>query len=374
MVIESIQQYFSGLPDPRCRRGRRHQLGELVIIAILAVICCTDNWQEVAQFAWAKRKWLKTFLALPHGIPSHDTFGRVFAAIEPEAFERCFLAWIQALAKGRPGELIAIDGKTLRRSFNRASGKAAIHMISAWSSANGLVFGQLATEAKSNEITAIPKLLELLDLRGTVVSIDAMGCQKEIARKIVEKGGDYLFSLKGNQSTMHDEVAWWLDQAIDGQGREATLGHDRQVHKGHGRLETRQVWCTEQVEWFADRDQWAGLRSLIAVDGQRQWADGRIEKERRYFISSLKGIDAKTFGRLIRNHWQVENSLHWSLDVSFNEDASRIRNGYAAENFSRLRRIALNLLKRETTEKVGIKVKRLRAGWDEDYLLKVLTA
>jgi len=349
-------------------------LDELVIIAILAVICCTDNWQEVAQFAWAKRKWLKTFLELPHGIPSHDTFGRVFAAITPEAFERCFLAWIQALAKVRPGELIALDGKTLRRSFDRASGKAAIHMISAWSSANGLVFGQLATEAKSNEITAIPKLLELLDIRGAVVSIDAMGCQREIARKIVENGGDYLFSLKGNQSTMHDEVAWWLDHAIAGQIREASLDHHEQTTKGHGRLETRRVWCTEQVDWFADRDQWAGLSSLIAVDGQRQWADGRIEKERRYFISSLRGVDAKTFGRLIRTHWQVENSLHWSLDVSFNEDASRIRNGYAAENFSRLRRIALNLLKREITEKVGIKVKRLRAGWDEDYLLEVLSA
>jgi len=373
MVIESIRQYFSGLPDPRCRRGRRHRLDELVLIAILAVICCTDNWQEVAQFAWAKRKWLKTFLELPHGIPSHDTFGRVFAAIEPEAFERCFLAWIQALTQVRRGRLIAVDGKTLRRSFDRASDRAAIHMISAWSSTNGLVFAQLATEAKSNEITAIPKLLELLDLHGAVVSIDAMGCQKEIAKKITEQGGDYLFSLKGNQSTMHTEVAWWLDHAIAGQVREAQLDHDEQVTKGHGRIETRQVWCTEQVSWFADRDQWPGLHSLIAVDGHRQWADGRVEHERRYFISSLGGTEAKRFGRLIRNHWQVENSLHWSLDMSFQEDASRIRNGYAAENFSRLRRIALNLLKRETTEKVGIKAKRLRAGWDEDYLLRVLT-
>jgi predicted transposase YbfD/YdcC len=349
-------------------------LDELVIIAILAVICCTDNWQEVAQWAYAKRQWLKTFLDLPHGIPSHDTFGRVFAALEPEAFERCFLAWMQALAQVRPGELIAIDGKTLRHSFDRASDKAAIHMISAWSSANGLVFGQLATEAKSNEITAIPKLLELLDVRGAVVSIDAMGCQKEIARQIVKQGGDYLFSLKGNQSTMHDEVAWWLDHAIAGQIRDAALDSHESVTKGHGRLETRQIWCTEQVQWFADRQQWAGLRSLIAVDGERRWADGRVEKERRYFISSLPGTDAKTLGRLIRSHWQVENSLHWSLDVTFDEDASRIRNGYGAENFSRLRRIALNLLKRETTNQVGIKIKRLRAGWDEDYLLRVLTS
>ena len=372
-MVESIRKYFSELPDPRHRRGRRHRLDEIVIMAILAVICSADSWQGVAQFARAKQKWLQTFLELPHGVPSHDTFGRVFSAIQPEQFERCFLAWIGALARRSSGDLIALDGKTLRRSFDRASEQAAIHMVSAWSTANSLVFGQLATEAKSNEITALPKLLNMLDIRGAVVSIDAMGCQRDIARQIVENGGDYILSLKGNQSTMHDEVTWWLDHAIAGQLPEARLDYHEQTDKDHGRLETRKLWSTEQVEWFADRDRWAGLNAVVAVESQRRWPDGRLQQERRYCISSLSGAGAKRFAESIRQHWHIENKLHWSLDMSFNEDACSVRKGYAAENLSRLRRMALNLLKRETTEKVGIKTKRLRAGWDKDYLLKVLT-
>lgn len=373
-MVESIRRYFADLPDPRSKLGTRHRLDEMVILAILAVICGADDWVAVADFARAKRTWLKTFLELPHGIPSHDRFGEVFAAIQPEAFERCFLRWIQALAEAAGSGLIALDGKTLRHSFDTASGRAAIHMVSAWSAANGLVFGQIATEAKSNEITAIPKLLELLDIRGAVVSIDAMGCQKEIAATIVENKADYVLSLKGNQGTLHNEVSWWLDQAITGKMRDAKLDHHRQVNKGHGRIETREVWSTQQVDWFADRGRWAGLTSLIAVDSERRLADGTVQKERRYFISSLGGADAKTFAQLIRGHWQVENRLHWSLDISFNEDACRIRKGYGAENFSRLRRIALNLLRNEKTAKVGIKNKRLRAGWDDNYLLTVLTS
>ena len=372
-MVESIRRYFADLPDPRHKLGCRHRLDEMVIIAILAVICSCDDWVAVAEFAGVKRKWLKTFLELRHGIPSHDAFNRVFAAIRPEAFERCFVRWIEALAGVAGKGLIALDGKTLRHSFDTASSRAAIHMISAWSMANGLVFGQMATCAKSNEITAIPKLLELLDLDGAVVSIDAMGCQKDIAAKIVENKGDYVFSLKGNQGTLHNEVSWWLDQAIAGQMRDAKLDHYRQVGKNHGRIETREVWSTRQVDWFADRGQWAGLASLIAVDSERRLGDGTVQKERRYFISSLPAADAKTFAKLIRGHWQIENNLHWSLDLSFNEDACRIRKGYGAENFSRLRRIALNLLRNETSAKVGIKTKRLRAGWDEGYLLKVLT-
>jgi predicted transposase YbfD/YdcC len=353
--------------------GTRHRLDEMVIIAILAVICGADSWVAVAQFGRAKLKWLKTFLELPHGIPSHDRFGGVFAAIQPERFERCFMAWMRALARVAGRGLIAIDGKTLRQSLDRAGGQAAIHMVSAWSAANGLVFGQIATEAKSNEITAIPKLLGLLDIEGCVATIDAMGCQKEIAAKVVENKGDYVLSLKGNQGTMHDEVSWWLNQAIAGTIRDVTLDHYRQVNKGHGRIETREIWCAHQVDWFADRGQWAGLASLIAVDSQRRLADGTVQKERRYFISSLTDATAKTFARLIRGHWQIENNLHWSLDLSFGEDACRVRKGYGAENFSRLRRIALNLLRNESSVKAGIRIKRLRAGWDEDYLLKILT-
>lgn len=372
-MVESIRRYFADLPDPRHKIGCRHRLDEMVIIAIMAVICGADDWVAVSRFARTKRKWLKTFLELPHDVPSHDTLDRVFAAINPEAFERCFLRWIEALAKVVSKGLIAIDGKTLRHSFDKASAQAAIHMISAWSAANGLIFGQIATEAKSNEITAIPKLLELLDISGAVVTIDAMGCQKDIAAKIVENKADYVFSLKGNQGTLHNEVSWWLDQAIAGKLRGAQLDHYRQVNKGHGRVETREVWCTRQVDWFADRGQWAGLASLIAVDSERRLADGTVQEERRYFISSLPDADAKTFAKLIRGHWQIENNLHWSLDISFNEDACRIRKGNGAENFSRLRRIALNLLRNEKTAKVGIKNKRLQAGWDEDYLLTVLT-
>jgi len=370
-MADSILEYFGEVPDPRRQAGRRHYLSDLLTIAICAVICGADDFSAIAEFGRAKRKWFKEFLRLPHGIASEDTFERVFARLDSDAFERCFLDWVQALAGRCEGELIAIDGKTLRRSFDRAAGKAAIHLVSAWAADNELVFGQLATEAKSNEITAIPRLLELLDLRGATVTIDAEGCQKAIARTIIEGGGDYVLALKANQPTLHDEVKLLLDAAIARGGKDTALHSHQSIEGDHGRIETRRCWVTPNVDWFEDRPHWAGLRSFAAVECERTVAD-KTTCERRYFISSLPGDDAALLARAVRSHWGIENKLHWALDVSFGEDQSRVRTGHAAENLSRVRRIALNLLKAETTLKRGIKTKRLRAGWDHDYLLRVL--
>ncbi len=371
-MAPAIWDYFADLPDPRDDRGQRHKLGDIIVIAICAVICSADDWMQVAEFGAAKEPWLRTFLELPHGIPSHDTFNRVFGALDTEALERCFILWIKALAGASKGKLIAIDGKTLRRSFDRAHKKAAIHMVSAWALKNELVFAQLATEAKSNEITAIPKLLELLDLAGVTVTIDAMGCQRQIARQITEQGGDYVLALKGNQGRLHSEVRLFLDAVIAGSLKGIAHDSHEETDGDHGRIETRRAWVTSEVDWFEDHAQWPGLTSFAAVECERT-TGGKTTCERRYFISSLSGHDAQAMAHAVRGHWGIENKLHWSLDVSFAEDQSRMRQGNAAENFSRLRRIALNLLKQDKTRKIGIKGKRRRAGWDEDYLLHILT-
>jgi len=372
-MVATILEHFSDLEDPRGREGRLHYLSDMVAIVCCAVICGADEWTEIETFGKAKEAFFRKVLSLPHGIPSHDTFGRVFSALRPESLERCFMSWTQALAEQSGGRLIAIDGKTLRRSFDRAAGKAAIHMVSAWSSDNALVFGQLATEAKSNEITAIPKLLELLDLQGATVTIDAEGCQKEIARKIVDGGGDYVLALKANQPTMQEEVRLFLDDAIARGGKASALGFHQSIEGDHGRIETRRAWVSPEVGWFEDREQWKGLRSFIAVECERIVGE-KTSCERRYFISSLTGSDAEAIAHAVRSHWSIENSLHWCLDVAFREDMSRIRQGHAAENLSRIRRLGLGMLKRETSAKIGIKGKRLRAGWDEAYLLRVLAA
>lgn len=370
-------RFFADLPDPRAHNVI-HKLHDILVIAICAVICGADGWAEVAEFGNSKQAWFKTFLDLPGGIPSHDTFGRVFARLNPDAFERRFVAWTSALPSTTGGtRLIAIDGKAIRRSFEHAwdtSGMA--QLVSAFVDANHIVFGQLAVAAHGNEIETIPRLLALLDLTGATVTIDAIGCQTEIARQVVEAEGDYVLAVKQNQPTLHRKVKTLLDEAIidgfDG------IRHDRfeSVDGDHGRVEQRRVWVTDEVHWLGEEllDHWPGLATVAAVECRREEVgSGKTSSERRYFISSLKRLDARAMADAMRRHWSVENQLHWQLDVSFNEDQRRIRKYHGAENFSRLCRLALNLLKRDKSVKIGVHGKRLKAGWDEPYLLRLLT-
>jgi len=376
-MANSIGEHFADLPDPRRAQGKRHRLSDMIVIAVCAVICCADSWADVADFGNAKRKWFETFLDLPHGIPCTDTFERVFARLDPDAFERCFMSWTEALAGSSRGKLVAIDGKKIRRSFTHAwDHSTATHLVSAFVHENATVLGQLAVDCKENEIVAIPKLLELLDLTGATVTIDAMGCQSEIAGKIVQNGGDYVLAVKENQPALHDALKRNLDEMILEKFAGVRHGLVRTVDGDHGRIETRRVWVTDQLDDWLDaeqRDRWAGLKSVAVVEAVREVPPKQTTSlERRYFISSLPGTDASRMADAIRGHWSVENKLHWVLDVSFAEDQSRQRKDHSAQNFSRLRRIALNLLQREKTKRRGIKGKRLNAAWDHNYLLTLL--
>jgi predicted transposase YbfD/YdcC len=369
---KGLLRAFAPLEDPRMNRTKKHSLTDILTIAICAVICGADGWTQVEEFGDCKKKWFQSFLDLPNGIPSHDTFGRVFARLDPAAFEECFVQWIDGLAVATEGRLVAIDGKTIRRSLDVAGGKAAIHMVSAWSQANHMVLGQLATDARSNEITAIPKLLALLDVDGAVVTIDAAGCQKKIAKQIVDQGGDYVLQLKGNQGGLHAEVVELFDQCLRDDCHGIAYTTAATTDGGHGRIEQRRIWATSEVGWFAERSRWKNLRSLIRIEARRT-VDGQTSCEYRDYISSLPADDPKRLLGYIRGHWSVENNLHWCLDISFADDDRRIRKGHGAENFARLSRIALNLLKAQTRHKVGIKTKRLCCGWNHDYLFRVLT-
>ncbi|MCC5828430.1 MAG: ISAs1 family transposase [Phycisphaeraceae bacterium] len=367
---------FEQLTDPR-RHNIVHPLPNILLIAIMAVTCGASDWAAVHRWAMAKRSWLATLLDLSRGIPSRDTFSRLFATLDPDAFERCFIAWTAELAQLSGGGVVAIDGKTIRRSFDRAMKQPGMHIISAWCERNRVVLGQLATEAKSNEITAIPKLLQLLSLKGATVTIDAMGCQKTIASQIIKSEADYLLAVKDNHPDLHEDVKLFFADAIE-QGDAKLVRLDQpQVDGDHGRIETRRIWASADVAWLKRQGHhWEGLRGLVCVEGTRETLgpDGKTAVERRFFITSHDPgqIGAEALLAMARGHWGVENRLHWCLDVSFNEDQRRLRKGHGAENFSRLCRIALNLLKAEKSERLGIANKRLACGWDHDYLLKVL--
>lgn len=366
-----VLRMLDQVEDPRVNRTKRHSLTDMLFVTICAVLSGADGWTEVELFGETKLDWLRRFVPLANGVPSHDTFGRVFARLNPVELERCYLQWMSALAEATEGRLIAIDGKTIRRSFDKAGGKTAIHMVSAWCEANHLVLGQVATDEKSNEITAIPHLLGMLDVRGAVVTTDAMGCQKEIAAKIVEGEGHYLLQVKENHPTLHARIKETFDE-LTGRGIACVpCRHYEETNAGHGRIETRRIWTTDWTDWYQEREEWAGLKSFACVESVRRIGD-HCSTERRYFISDLDGRDAKAMLGYARGHWGIENKVHWSLDVTFREDTLRNRLGHSAENLSRVRRLALNLLRRDKSCKVGAKGKRLRAAMETDYLLQVL--
>lgn len=371
--IASLTEHFGSLVDPRIDRTKRHKLIDILIIALCGAIAGADSWVDVEAFGGRKEGWLRKMLELPNGIPSHDTFGRVFARLDAQQFERCFIEWVLAVSEVLQGDVVAIDGKTVRRSHDRYIGKAAIHMVSAWASASGVALGQTRVDGRSNEITAIPRLLEMLHVKGCIVTVDAMGCQKDIASKILEEGSDYVLAVKRNQGRLHEGV-----RDVFGLARKSGfdgLGHDyhETVNAGHGRVETRRCWAVsdlDSIRYVDEGGQWPELTTLVMVEGERR-VGGKTTAESRYYISSLPN-DASKLLNAVRSHWGIENKLHWSLDVTFNEDGSRVRSGNGAENFSVLRRMALNLLKSDKTTKRSLAGKRKDAAWDNDYLLKVL--
>lgn len=368
---KAIGEYFSLLTDPRIVNKSDHKLLDIITITICAVICGADTFTEIEEYAIAKYDWFNGFLELPNGIPSHDTFGRVFSLLNPEEFQNCFQQWIKTVASVTSGEIVAIDGKTLRRSHDRANNKSAIHMVNAWASQNRVCIGQVKTDEKSNEITAIPKLLEMLELSGCIVTIDAMGCQKHIAGKIEEKGADYVLALKANHENLHEEVVSYFGEASQHDIKDYDIDTCETVDGDHGRVETRRCYVCSKIDWLTEKNGWEGLTSIVKVESERCEKDV-TSSESRYYITSLKSSPEQIL-HAIRSHWGVENSLHWVLDVAFREDDCRIRKGYAAENLAIARTISINLLKREKTLKRGVKTRRLKSGWDNNYLLKVLS-
>jgi predicted transposase YbfD/YdcC len=367
--MNSHLKHFADLRDPRVERTREHLLEEILLIAIAAILSGANGWNEIEGYAHSKHDWFQSFLTLPGGIPSHDTFNRVFSALDPEELEKGFVAWVSSIAKLTAGEVVAIDGKTLRGASEPSKKgpdkKAIVHMVSAWANTNCLVLGQRLVDEKSNEITAIPKLLDALELSGTVVTIDAMGCQRAIAEKIIAKKADYILAVKENKGHLLEEIK-------DSFQMLAADAVEEEIDYGHGRVEQRRCSVIADLSLIEKAAEWASFQGIVRIQSERfHKATGKTETEIRYYITSL-APDAMRLNRSIRQHWGIENKLHWVLDVGFGEDLDRKRAGHAAQNFSVLNRIALNLLKQDKTSKRGVHGKRLKAGWDNDYLLHLL--
>jgi predicted transposase YbfD/YdcC len=373
-LSDTFLKHFDPLIDPRIdNHNKLHNLHDILVITILATICGADNWVDINEFGEAKYDWLSTFLELPNGVPSHDTFGRVFSMLDPDQFESCFCDWIQSLSVDISSEVIAIDGKTLRGSGNRRKGQKALHIVSAWASNQGLLLGQVKTDEKSNEITAIPQLLKMIDISGSTVTIDAMGCQKAIAEEILIQRADYVLALKENQQKLHEMVEAIFNMGESRQFKK--MLNRRKVEKlhEHGRAETRRYTLVSARDPEVFQLRWPGLKGIGMLETTRT-TNNQVERSKRYFLTSLAYEDIDQFMDAVRKHWTIEIGLHWSLDVSFREDHNQTHVGYSAKNLAVIRRIALNLIKQEKTNKRGVSCRRKVAGWDNKYLLKVLTA
>lgn len=344
----------------------------MVIITICAVICGANNWVEIENYGHAKKEWLETLLELPHGIPSHDTLMRLFARLNPKELQKCFLSWIEAVTEITEGQVIAIDGKSLHRALEKGESRGAIHMVSAWATKNRLVLGQRKVSAKSNEITAIPELLKILTIEGSIVSIDAMGCLHEIAQTIIEQKGDYVLALKRNHPNLYQDVVQLFEFARQQDWKGIEHQFHQTINQDHGRLEIRRYWSIGHTEYLYGAKQWNGLQSIGMVESERRVKD-KITVEQRYYLMSIES-DAQRFAESVRSHWGIENQLHWVLDVSFQEDNLSGCLGYSAENLAVVRHLALNLLTHESTAKGGIHAKRLKAGWNNNYLSLVLNS
>jgi predicted transposase YbfD/YdcC len=367
-----IETHFGTLQDPRALHSIEHKLIDIVIITICGTICGADNWEAIAEYGRTEQDWLKTFLSLPNGIPSADTFIRVFARLNPEALQSCFMGWMEAVHQVTAGELLNIDGKTLRGAKEAGNSRSFIHMVCVWSASHHLVLGQKKVREKSNEITAIPPLLKLLALRGCLVSIDAMGCQTEIAQTIINQGADYVLTLKANQGNLHEDVAQLFSAARSQDFKDIEHQFYSTTENGHGRTETRKYWTMGNTQYLIGAENWSGLKTIGMVESQKTVA-GVVSIECRYYILSIES-NARRFAQAVRSHWSIENNLHWVLDVGFGEDSAKGCQGYSAENLAVIRHVGINLLSSDKQTKVGMKTKRLKAGWDNRYLEDVLKA